>query len=182
MNKEKILAFVIFMIVGIISGIIYFICLKNNIKVELKELINHTPHGFNMIYYHLLLIIIMFILGILIIGYIINYCYLYFEFFTIGFSIAFYFYNNHFNGLMYGLLFNLIYKGIFILLLCLFIKKVGKISKYHLRFIINHKTIKINEYRYLYIYPIILIILIIINDLGLLIFNDYLDKILKLII
>ncbi len=124
----------------------------------------------NGILYHVLILSSLLISSFLIIGIPLSIFFLFYNGFSVGFIIASL--TNIFStkGLIYGIIYVLITKGLFILLLLLFIKSLIKISGIILDKVINKKNIKERIY-YLIIRCIVIIGIILLIDILLYFFG-----------
>lgn len=167
-NIKKYLAFIfILLLIGIISGIIYYYNLDSNIKENvINTLGEYKIVNINNIFKHFLILSIILILSIFVVGVPLAIFYLYFEGVTIGFTITIFTVKFGISGFLYGIIYNLATKLIFLLLLVIFLNKIFNISKIIISKIVyrNYHSFKTNiilKFKS----SLIILIIIIINDL-----------------
>ena len=124
----------------------------------------------NGILYHILILSSLLISSFLIIGIPLSIFFLFYNGFSIGFIITSLTSIFSTKGLIYGIIYVLITKGLFILLLLLFIKSLIKISGIILDKIINKINIKERIY-YLIIRCIVIISIVLLVDILLYFFG-----------
>lgn len=142
MNKliiKKYLLFIfLILIIGIISGIIYYYNLDSNIKEGVINTLNdYNIASVNNIFKHLLILIIFLILSFFVVGVPLTIFYLYFEGVSIGFLSTIFTIKYGINGLFYSVIYNLFTKFIFMFLLLIFLKKIIGIAKILVSRLIN---------------------------------------------
>jgi len=163
-NKTMILFIVSLFVIGIIVGIVLFIneseIMKNLITLEMDgfgDLIRNTNQ--NQIIYHLIIILILFLLNFTVIGFLGTLFYLFYQGCSLGFSIAVFAYSYGIGGVLFGLLFNIVTKLIFILILFYLVFLGVRVVKR----IIGSIILKKDEITYLFIKRHIMILGIILG-------------------
>ena len=130
-NIKKYLAFIfILLLIGVISGIIYYYNLDSNIKENvINTLAEYKIVNINNIFKHFLILAIILVLSIFVVGVPLAIFYLYFEGVTIGFTITIFTIKFGISGLLYGIIYNLATKLFFLFLLVIFLNKIFNITK-----------------------------------------------------
>lgn len=165
--KKYFMFILIILVMGIISGIIYYYKLDNEIKDNIILSLNdfNIIH-INNIFKHFTLMAIILILSFFIIGVPVSIFYLFYEGISIGFVFTIFSIKYGFSGFIYAIIFNLFTKFIFIFVLTIFIKKIYIISKVLILNIIitknnNNKNIIITKFKS----SLILILIVFISDI-----------------
>lgn len=167
-NIKKYLAFIfILLLIGVISGIIYYYNLDSNIKENvINTLGEYKIVNINNIFKHFLILVIILVLSIFIVGVPLAIFYLYFEGVTIGFTTTIFTIKFGISGLLYGIIYNLATKLFFLFLLVIFLNKIFNITKIIISKIVyrNYHSFKTNivlKFKS----SLIILIIIFINDL-----------------
>lgn len=142
MNKltiKKYLTFIfILLLIGIISGIIYYYNLDSNIKENvINTLGDYKIVSINNILKHFIILAIILILSLFVVGVPLAIFYMYFEGVTIGFTMTIFTIKFGLDGFLYGIIYNLFTKLLFLFLLIIFLNKIFNITKIIVSKIIN---------------------------------------------
>lgn len=136
----KLIGFIL--LIGFISGIIYYFFLNKDIKINIIESIaNYDNFHYNSIIKDLIITSLILVTSIFIIGIPLSLFYLFYEFFSLGFMLSVFFVCFKISGIFYFLLFVIFNKLLVMLLMILFIKKTLNIS----RFILGNIVYKRNS-------------------------------------
>ena len=151
-NKYKLIFIGVLFLIGIFFGIIIFFkqpnIIKENISLQL-ELFTQviTSNRVNQLLYHLIILIILFILNFTVIGFLGTIFYLFYEGCSFGFSVAIFTYKYKLSGLLFSILFNIVTKFCFLLLLMYVSYKGITVIKR----VIGSIVLKQNDITYLFI-------------------------------
>ncbi|MBR1413859.1 MAG: hypothetical protein IJ574_04245 [Bacilli bacterium] len=130
-NRKRIIIFMItILILGIITGIIYYYKLPNLTKNVLLENISNTilKSNISIMITHIIMLIIILISSFIIVGLPLSYFCLFYEGLSIGFNIIVLFTYKGVKGLIYSLIYNILYKFIFIAMFLIFIYKITSLT------------------------------------------------------
>lgn len=128
--KKYFLFIVIILVMGIISGIIYYYKLDNSVSENvIKSLDNFNINHINNVFNHFTIMAIILILSFFLIGVPISIFYIFYEGISIGFIITIFSIKYGISGFFYAIIFNLYTKLIHLFILSIFIKKIYVISK-----------------------------------------------------
>ena len=172
--------FIISLIVGII---LYFKCSEGDKSSVISSLSSFKDdiinNHINNILKHILYISIIVLLSFTIIGFISSIIYLFYEGMSLSFTICFLIKIYGFKGLIFTIIYNIIFKTVFIILFILIMIKLINIIKGLIMYIILKRkiNIKIIIKREL-ISIIIFVSIIIINDILIYLFGNFILKIL----
>lgn len=163
-NVKK--ALIILIISFIISFFLYLKIDNTSILLALQDLesLLLTNH-FNLIIYHFLIISSLTLLVLFGLGFIIIPLYLTMEFTCLFYQILIFIKLASFKGLLFSLIYNFILKGLYLLLIIIFLKKLLNIFHLFIKSIINKITIDKNILIANLKALILIIFLIILNDL-----------------
>lgn len=128
--KKFFLFCLIILILGNISGIIYYnfldVSIKENISITLAQ---QSFFNYNFILKHLIIMSVILVLSFLLIGLPIGFCYLLYEGFSLGFLVSIFFASFKFSGILYFIIYLLLNKLVVLILYILFLKRIFDISR-----------------------------------------------------
>ena len=182
LTKKIYLLMMLFIAIGIVSGIVFL----NIASEDAKEIIllninnylqNINNYHINNILLHLIILSSLVISTFFIIGIPLGMFYLFYNGFSIGFIISSFINIFGINGFIYGLIYIVITKVIFIMLFSILIYNLIRVSKLVLDKIINKESIKDKIYilliRCILIIGIVLIIDIVLYFFGVPLLNIF---------
>ena len=179
-NNKIIIRFIFFFaLISFIIGIVYYYNLSPDIK---NNLINRIPdikdniinNRSNSIIIHLGILSTLLVLSILLFGGVISLFYYAYEFMSLGYLFALLYEYRKFKGILFSIIYSIINKGVFLLILSLFLLWTIKYIKNILNSLKRPKKDLIISYL---IKSLIIISLICINDLLIYLFGNYILKI-----
>ena len=115
----------IILLIGFVSGFIYFSFVKNDIVIDLKSELFNLEYNWINILYHGIILAIIILFSCFIIGNFIGFFVLFFEAMSIGFLLNSFLINYGISGLIYGIIYFLLFKVAY--LLCLMILLINLI-------------------------------------------------------
>ncbi len=185
-KKYNLITFMLTIIViGLICGVIYYLKLPKVTKTLINNNLSsmNIVHNYNNIIVHLIIISIICLFSFFIVGLPLAFFYLFYEGLSIGFNIVVFWQLKKIRGLFYAIIYNLVYKLIYLLLLFLFIFKMIDIIYNILRYLFYQKNDRIkiiifNKVKVL----LFIVILIIINDILIYFFGNYILNLFKFLL
>ena len=178
-NKYLLLFILSIIVVGLITGFVYFYFLKDNTRLDIINTIKNTNnYSYNFILKDLFIMSLILVMSFFLIGAFLNIFNIFYDSFSIGFLINIYFTTFNINGLIYILIYIFVTKLIVILFKIIFLKKTINISRFVIGKIIYKKDnylkdkIMINFKNALYIIIIVIICNIIILFISPIIMNN----------
>ena len=173
--------FSVLFIIGMITGIVIYLKLDNNIKLNLinnltnfkEDIINNRLNPINN---HIFLLFLSCVLTLTVIGYFYGLFYFFYEGMSISFTSMYLCLNYGLKGLIFSILYNICFKLLFLILFCLVLDKLFNFLSYIICYIF-HKKCNITLKKTI-LSVIILSVFIILNDLIIFFFGNYLVKIL----
>lgn len=176
-SLKKHYKFIIFLcvlfIIGLVSGLIYFNVINDNLVIDLeKELLNINFAGNNLVYHVIILGILLFT-TFLIFGVSLGLFIYFYEVMSIGFMIGAFFYFFGLSGLFYGIIYALVFKGLYLLLFSYLLLKLINVSKNIVGYFVlrkenNLKISAINNF----VIVIFISVIILVNDIILILIGD----------
>jgi len=177
-NKKYIKFILIIIIVGIVSGFIYYYFLNDVLQLKITNTLNnYTSFRYNFILKDLIIMSFVLVLSFFVIGIPISIFYLFYEGLSIGFLINIFVVSFSIKGLLYVLLYLLINKILTLILKIIYIQKIINIGRYIIGLVIYKKDnliknkLVVNFKNSLYIIIFILIINVILYFISPLIFD-----------
>jgi len=178
-HKKHFIFALIVILVGFLSGIIYYILLNEETKLNISyTIINYTNFKNNAIIKDLIIMSSLLVTSFFIIGLPLSIFYLFYEGLSYGFLISIFMHNFGISGLIYGSLFFVINEFLILLLIIFFIKKLINITRFIIGgiiykgdYLIKNKLLN-NIYNALYIIVFVLIINIILYFISPKIFDN----------
>ena len=133
-NKNMLIFLGILFLIGVIIGSIVFMKQPDITKAAISLELNEFPtiveaSNQNQIIFHILIILILFLLSFTVIGIFGSFFYLFYEGCSLGFSLAMFYYKFKLSGIVFSLIFNIISKLIFVLIIvyvCIIGVKIAK--------------------------------------------------------
>lgn len=173
-NKQFLVFVSAILIMGILSGILYYYSLDQSIKDNVIITMNSfNVSGINNILRHVVILSIITVSSMLIIGFPLSLFYLYYEGIGIGFTLTVFTILSGMKGLLYSIIYIIFTKALFIFLLFISIKKILNISKLIVNYMVNKNSEKIkSNLIYNFKNLIYVILLIILNDIIIYFFSD----------
>lgn len=171
-NKKYLLFTLVIMLIGFVSGVIYYILLNEEIKLNIANTLLNNSLKYNSTIKDLIIMSSLFVTSFFIIGIPLNIFYLFYEFLSYGFLITIFTHNYGISGLIYGLLITLLNKLLVIFIIIFFLKKLINISRLIIGRLIykNDSSIKnkllVNVYNALYIIVIVFVLNLILNFIN----------------
>ncbi len=146
-NNKKYLIFVgIILLIGFISGIIYYNLLTNSIKESISNtIINYNNFRYNGIIKDLIITSLLLVTSFFIIGIPLSLFYLFYEGLSLGLVFNIFLVNFKFNGLLYSLIYFLINKFLVLFIMVFFIKKIISIGRHIIGLIIYKRDMSIKN-------------------------------------
>lgn len=177
-HKKFLLFILIIIVIGLISGTIYYSFLKPEIKTNIFNTINELDTlRYNNIFKDLFIMSMLLVSSFFIIGIPLSILYIFYESFSLGFLTLLFLTLFHIKGLIYLIFFIAINKLIVFVLMLFFIKKIINIGRFTIGSIIYKKETLIKEkiilnfVNSLYIIIFVFIINIILYFISPLLFN-----------
>lgn len=185
-EQKKYLIFIgIILLIGLISGVVYYILLNSDIKENITEtMINYNNFRYNSIIKDLIIMSNLLVTSLFLIGIPLGLFYLFYEGMSFGVILSIFIVNFKLSGLFYIIFYFLINKLLILLIMTLFIKKIINVGRYVIGMFIYHKDnliknkLIINLKNGLYLIVIIFVINILLYFITPSIFN-YLAFLLK---
>jgi len=145
-HKNYLKFIVIILLLGLLTGIIYYSLLNNEIKDNIAEtLLNYNNYRYNGIIKDLIIMSLLLVTSLFVIGIPCSLFYLFYESLSIGFLISIFFASFKFSGLLYILIYILINRVLLLILMIIFVRKVINISRYIIGFFIYRKETQIGN-------------------------------------
>lgn len=145
-NKKYLLFVFVVLIIGLITGILFFLVQNSTVKTEIiNSLSNTNNYHYNAIMKDLIICSILLVLSFFVIGIPISIFYLFYEGLSLGFMLITFLMTYSFKGLIYMLIYIFLNKLIPLILMIFFIQKLINIGRLVIGFIIYRKDNYIKE-------------------------------------
>jgi len=129
-NKKYLIFAVLIVAIGLISGLLYYNFLSDEIKnVIVKTLTSYDNFRYNYIVKDLIVMSMILILSFFVIGVPFGIFFLFYETFSIGFLINIFFSSFGFSGFVYILIYLIVNKIITLILIIIYIQKTTNIGR-----------------------------------------------------
>lgn len=129
-KHHKIMLFlIIVLVVGLISGFIYFNLVKENIVINLKDELLNLDFNLNNFIFHGIVLSIIILFSFLIIGNVFGLFVYFYEAMSIGFILGSFFSYYGFSGFVYGIIYCFLFKIVYLICLTLILVKVFNLTK-----------------------------------------------------
>ena len=140
-EQKKYLIFIgIILLIGLISGVVYYILLNSDIKENITEtMINYNNFRYNSIIKDLIIMSNLLVTSLFLIGIPLGLFYLFYEGMSFGVILSIFIVNFKLSGLFYIIFYFLINKLLILLIMTLFIKKIINVGRYVIGMFIYHK-------------------------------------------
>lgn len=120
----------IIILIGLISGIIYYILLNSDIKSSISDtLVGYNKFRYNAIIKDLIIMSFLLVTSIFLIGIPFSLFYLFYEGMSLGLILSMFFVNFKLSGLFYVIFYIVINKLLVLLLMSFFIKKMINVGR-----------------------------------------------------
>lgn len=145
-NKKYLIFVGIILLIGFVSGIIYYNLLTTSIKESISlTIINYNNFRYNSIIKDLIITSLLLVTSFFIIGIPLSLFYLFYEGLSLGLVFNIFLVNFKFNGLLYSLIYFLINKFLVLFIMVFFIKKIISIGRHIIGLIIYKKDMSIKN-------------------------------------
>lgn len=129
-NKKYLIFIGIIILIGLISGIIYYILLNTDIKSSISDtLVGYNKFRYNAIIKDLIIMSFLLVTSIFLIGIPFSLFYLFYEGMSLGLILSMFFVNFKLSGLFYVIFYIVINKLLVLLLMSFFIKKMINVGR-----------------------------------------------------